>query len=127
MLKLLRMVWSHRRMRLGIIVTGGVVVTAVALLLYYENSVPTEFLPSRSMMVGAWRSSSGAVTTLHPDGTFTERGLPSNAGVSSTLNIPADGSGMWRIGPPGQPAGVTFDFVPSAEPMVIVLLVERLG
>jgi len=52
--------------------------------------------PTRSMMIGTWRSTDGAVLTLSADGTFTESGLPSNAGTGT---IPSSDTGTWRVGP----------------------------
>lgn len=101
-------------------------VTAVAgLAIYSEATAPNPFLPSRQMMIGTWRSPSGAVLTLRSDGTFASRGLSASAGESSTENIPAEGTGEWHVGPvPAEPAGVIFDFSPK---VFMELLVERVG
>jgi hypothetical protein len=81
--------------------------------------------PTRSMMIGTWRSSDGAVLTLSADGTFTESGLASTAGEASTLNIPSQGSGHWRVGPyPAEPAGVVLVFAPDPR-VELGLAVER--
>ena len=80
------------------------------------------------MVSGTWSSTSGATPTtltLKPDGTFTERGLPADAGETSTLNIPADGTGGWHIDAlPGEARGVVFEFSPK---VFMELLVERVG
>jgi len=81
--------------------------------------------PTRSMMIGTWRSSNGVVLTLSADGTFTESGLPSNAGEASSLNIPSQGTGHWRVGPyPAEPVGVVLAFAPDPR-VELELLVER--
>jgi hypothetical protein len=104
------------------------VVAVVAVACAAGLTGPTSITPTRSMVIGTWRSSSGAVLVLRPDGTFTARGVPGNAGESSTLNIPADGSGRWSVGPHSGSVGVTFDYAPSFSLRVqMVLLVERLG
>lgn len=115
---------------------GALVMRAAAVLLAAVTAAacapgltgPAQIAPTRSLVMGTWRGATGAVLVLRPDGTFTERGLASDAGESSTLNIPASGSGRWSIGPQSGSAGVTFDFAPSFSLRVqMVLLVERVG
>lgn len=117
-----RLLWAV--LGIGALAMAG----ALAVVVCSEVAGARQFLPSPSIMTGTWRSASGAVLTLRPDGTFTERGLPTNAGEGSSLNIPAEGDGRWDVGPKGVSAGVTFDFAPSFSMKVqMVLLVERVG
>ncbi|HET9898140.1 MAG TPA: hypothetical protein VFQ44_24690 [Streptosporangiaceae bacterium] len=82
-------------------------------------------VPTRQQVIGTWKSPSGAVLRLNPDGTFTARGLPASAGESSTLNIPPSGGGHWHVGPvPAEPPGVVFDF---SRTVSMELLAERVG
>jgi hypothetical protein len=111
---------AHRRRLLAL--AAAVVVAIVGVIVYSEASAPNPFLPSRSMMIGTWQSASGAVITLRPDGTFTARGLPANAGESAYGTVP---SGSWRVGPVhAEPSGVIFDFSPAVQ---MELLVERVS
>lgn len=81
--------------------------TAAGLAVYSQTTAPSPFLPARSVMVGSWRSPTGAVLALRGDGTFTARGLPGNAGEAASLDIPSSGDGRWHVGSyQGEPAGV---------------------
>jgi hypothetical protein len=79
---------------------------------------------TRSMMIGTWRSTHGAMLTLSADGTFTESGLPSNAGEASAGTIPSQDTGTWSVGL----AGVTLSFASiGAGPAQVTMAVERQG
>jgi hypothetical protein len=77
-----------------------------------------------STAFGTWRSSSGALLILRPDGSFSARGLLPDAGESSYGTVPMECSGRWHVGPvPTEPPGVVFDFSPKVH---MELLVDRL-
>lgn len=84
------------RPRTFVLALAVVVAAVLVLVLVAQFFGPADITPSRPMVSGTWSSRSGATPTtltLKPDGTFTERGLPADGGETSTLNIPADGTG----------------------------------
>jgi hypothetical protein len=92
--------------------------------LYSELTAPNPFQPSGSMMIGTWRSSSGALLILQPDGSFSAPRLLPDAGEPSYGTVPIEGSGRWHVGPvSAEPPGVVFDFSLKVQ---MELLVERL-
>lgn len=114
--------WRQRR-RLLILAATPMVAIVIGVVVYSEASAPNPFLPSRSMMIGTWRSATGAVLVLQPDGTFTAHGLPAGAGESSYGTVPSQGSGRWHIGSvPAEPSGVIFQFSATVQ---MELVVER--
>lgn len=106
------------------VVVFAVIVGLVAV--HLEGNVASQVQsPSRQLLIGTWKSASGAVLRLNPDGTFASQGLSARAGESSTLNIPPSGTGRWHVGPvPEEPPGVVFAFARNVQ---MELLVERVG
>jgi hypothetical protein len=102
-----------------------VVVAAIGVAVYSELTVARLFTPSRSMMIGTWRSPSGAVLTLKSNGIFTARALPADFGASPIGSMPSSGDGVWHIGPvPTEPPGVVFNF---SKKLWVELFVEHVG
>jgi hypothetical protein len=115
---------SGRRGKLLVLATV-VVVVVIGVAVYSQLAASNPFTPSRSAMIGTWRSSSGAVLTLRPDGMFTAGHLPADPGEESYGLVPATGSGRWHVGPVvAEPAGVVFDFSPTVQ---MELLTEHLA
>jgi hypothetical protein len=114
----------HGWRRKLLVLVSVVVVVCVGVAIYADLTQPQPFPPSRSMVIGTWRSATGAVLLLRPDGTFTGRSLPADFGASPSA-VPSSGSGHWHVGPvPAEPAGVVFNF---SKKLWVELLVERMG
>lgn len=90
----------RRRPRWGRIVMcvlAASVVGFILLVIYAISTAPNPVKPSRGMIIGTWRNSSGAIIKLEASGKFYARGLPVGAGESSIGNIPSQGAGRWMI------------------------------
>jgi hypothetical protein len=102
----------------AVLLSAGVAVACVA-----ELGSPTPIAPTRSMMIGTWRSASGAELTLRSDGTFTARSLPNDFG-GFLSGVPTHGSGVWHVTLTAPP-GVVFDFLSGVSKAEEELFVER--
>jgi len=107
---------GHRGAVIRVSVIGALLVVLVSIGLVVAVQFgafnPVIAAPTAAQAVGKWVGTSGAVLTLGPDGTFTARDLPANAGEWTSGLVPASGSGRWHVGrfDPSEPVGVILSF-----------------